>query len=604
MAGEIIIETEQYIGYSSPYVLNVGDIFKGSISSSPGPDDYVGVHVEEGKTYVVNVTPSSSRWPSSLRLLEEGRGLITWGDQTNVDGTATLKFVADKTGIFHLAINKGNHGVGDYEVSFEEDPDFEPWHLAEIADYLTDGYWLDAGETLARWDFGDQDGAKVLTYDATALGDTGAAAALQAFRAWTDVSGIEFVATTSAPDIYFTQGGFQAYATHEIDDGVLTRAVINMYETGFEDQGGFLVREHEVLVHEIGHALGLGHAGPYNGTGTYELDALHAADTVRTSVMSYFRSTDQAFVDMFDYDVLTPMPADIIAIQKLYGAVDINIGDTIYGQNADISNISLLPTGLLGSYSAAYQDLLGEGEANLERYIYTIKDDGGTDTLDYSRHNFGADIDLTIPELGDVTTAERNIVLAPGTIIENAISGRFSDSIIGNAVANSLSGNAGDDTLEGHGGNDILMGGANDDLLMGGSGADTLNGGSGNDDLSGGDEDDWLFAADSNDLASATNVLNGDAGNDFLQGGDGFDTLFGGADDDDLRGGNNNDFMYGDDGTDYLFGDDGQDALFGGNGEDTLYGGDDLNTVGDDGDDYIFGDDLPVTYFAETAASV
>jgi hypothetical protein len=36
----------------------------------------------------------------------------------------------------------------------------------------------------------------------------------------------------------------------------------------------------QTYVHEIGHALGLGHGGPYNGSASYGLDNLYGANQI------------------------------------------------------------------------------------------------------------------------------------------------------------------------------------------------------------------------------------------------------------------------------------------------------------------------------------
>ena len=56
---------------------------------------------------------------------------------------------------------------------------------------------------------------------------------------------------------------------------------------------------------------------------------------------------------------------------------------------------------------------------------------------------------------------------------------RFSDTIIGNALPNSLVGGSGNDVLDGLGGNDFLSGGLGNDRLNGGTGTDTCSGGPG-----------------------------------------------------------------------------------------------------------------------------
>ncbi len=45
---------------------------------------------------------------------------------------------------------------------------------------------------------------------------------------------------------------------------------------------------YQTYIHEIGHALGLGHQGPYNGSATYGTNNIFTDDTWQFAVMSYF----------------------------------------------------------------------------------------------------------------------------------------------------------------------------------------------------------------------------------------------------------------------------------------------------------------------------
>jgi serralysin len=204
-------------------------------------------------------------------------------------------------------------------------------------------------------------------------------------------------------------------------------------------------------LHEIAHTLGLQHAGNYNGgSPTYEADALFVQDTEQWTVMSYFGSMD-AGADFVDADgnlrfPQTLMLYDIAAIQSLYGAATTRTGDTIYGFNAT---------------AGGFYDF-----ASNPSPVVCIYDSAGIDTLDFSGFAAKTRIDLREGHYSDTASMTRNVSIAFGTLIENAIGGSAGDTITGNATANRLQGRAGGDKLSGRAGHDTLDGGAGRDKFV------------------------------------------------------------------------------------------------------------------------------------------
>lgn len=599
--------------------MTIGSTVSGSIGTL-GDVDWVAVTIAAGQSIDVVMTGTGGglSWGSNCLVnIVDASGAVIAGENnfgTNFSETSYTNTTGTQQVVYIAVEDFGGDDTGTYTLSVQDVAPPPPPAVAtmdEIADFLVNGFWEGIGSSARMWNVGTDN---AITYDMSTLSPEYQAFAVAAFQTWTDLIGVNFVSVTSGAEITFQETDLgSAYSSSTTSGGFITSNLINIGSDWDDITGDDYT--FQTFIHEIGHTLGLGHAGAYNGNAIYGVDETFANDSWQASIMSYFSQSENTTVNASFAYLLTPMLADLIAIQSIYGAsTTTRTGDTVYGYNSN---------------AGPAFDLTGLPAGSNFNYAMTIFDSGGIDTIDLSGTSQVVIINLMAEAVSSVLGETGNLVIGRGVVIENAIGGSGNDTITGNSANNTLIGGAGADILDGGSngafgdtasyagssagvrvslaGGTGLYGDAQGDTLtgienlIGSSHSDTLIGGNGVNRLDGGDGNDFLF-----DFATGDDIMNGGGGNDTMQGGTGADQYDGGTGTDTVRYNNSNaavivnlktnsasgghaqgdtfvsvenlvgsqyaDTLTGDDNTNRLEGFSGDDILMGGLGADVLYG--------------------------------
>jgi serralysin len=289
---------------------------------------------------------------------------------------------------------------------------------------------------------------------------------------WSDLTNIQFVQTTDAntADIaLFRYGsttpgtaldnGAYAQASHidgQPGDTVIpttTKGMISIETTNawsdlasFQAYGGY---GPGTIVHEIGHLLGLMHAGPYNGDVQPALQQYNATDTTLWSTMSYIAPADSTAKYFDSYPVqgtnwgvgtdgyarspTTPMMLDILAVQQLYGQTTSTTfsGGQVYGFNCNISDAA-----------RPFFDFTVNRDP-----VITLWNSGTNNTLDLSGYSADSTINLNPGTFSSADGMTNNIGIAYNTVIDHAVGGAGNDTFYVNAVNDWIDGQGGTNTV-------------------------------------------------------------------------------------------------------------------------------------------------------------
>lgn len=264
-------------------------------------------------------------------------------------------------------------------------------------------------------------------------------AARAALEAWAAVANIVFTEVSAGADISFgtndqSASGSAGYANlpdASVREGtwVFLNNQTSINNHSLPGETGFMV-----LLHEIGHTLGLKHPGLYDSAGD-ETGGPYLpweVDNRDYTQLSYYRPTSAR---LSGFDAMSPMLYDIQAVQYLYGAnMAWHAGDDVYAFNENIA----------------------------PRCIW---DGGGYNTFDFSACTGGAAIDLRPGMFSSTLPGYRNVSIAFGVTVQQAVGSAGADTV--------RCSDSGSVVLAG-GGADTIHGGAGDDRILGGDGIDTL----------------------------------------------------------------------------------------------------------------------------------
>jgi len=510
-----------------------------------GDHDWIRIELTAGQSISVALNGLTLSDPY-LRIRDASGNILFENDDSGASLNSLLAFTASYSGTYFIDVGAyDDSSAGTYEVSVSP---YAPPPLAsihQVADQLVSGFWDGDSRHFAVSAGG------ALTVNLSGLTAAGQELARAALITWTDIIGVRFNEVLTGGQILFDDVGEGAYSESISSGGIISSAQVNVSTQWLTQYGtGLNGYSFQTYIHEIGHALGLGHSGDYNDSARYPFDAKFQNDSWSISVMSYFDQQENSYFASQGFNknyIVTPMMADILAMSVLYGlSTTTRAGDTVYGPGWTTDMGAL-----------------------------TIFDSGGNDTIDVSGLIGNHRIDLNPGTFSNVLGEVGNVGIALGVIIENAIGGAGNDTLLGNNADNRLSGGAGVDSLFGGGGNDFLDGG---------SGADTLAGGLGN-DIYIVDVNTDIVQEDASDVgidtvrSSAASFVLGQNVENLELTGSSLSNGFGNELSNLITGNQGNNILRGEGGNDTLLGREGADFLVGGAGNDILDGGTGLDTA-------------------------
>ena len=597
-------ETEIGDSAADPALLYDGITMGGTLDAgvTGGDDDWYLTFAQQDFAYTFTVTgyglSGGANQDITIELFDGD------GNSLGITGTNTIRYEATSNAPVYVSVSGADPAsTGSYLLSTTAenntpDPSLNFTEL-ETSEPLTPLYWGYRAPTVINVFFVPDGAAVSGLFNAQAIGWTAAeqSAAMSVFANFAAVTNVSFnlVTDLSQADFVMTKSAVNDYAgiflagEREITIDGVTQTVdgVGNFSSLVLDSLGTTVggSGYELLLHEIGHGMGLAHPHDRGGISTVmagvESDffdyGTHGLNQGIYTVMTYnsgWHERDEPISHEFGTSG-SLMALDIAMLQLIYGAnTTTNSGNDTYA----------LP------------------EANqIGTYYSTIWDTGGVDEITYGGSD-DAVINLNAATLQNATGGggymshageiQGGYSIANGVVIENASGGSGNDTITGNAAHNRLSGNAGNDTISGGAGNDVIEGGAGGDTLDGGAGFDTLLYAASNEgvtvtlnhgaaaSVSGGHASGDSATGFENVIGSVhADTLTGDTAANLLSGGGGNDRIFGGGGNDTLSGGEGFDALYGGAGDDTIDGGARGDLIGGGAGADTLDGGDGYDTL-------------------------
>jgi serralysin len=464
---------------TTPFSLAIGGVAHGYVNFI-GDQDWYSVNLVAGQTYTIALTGIGTAGVADPLLSLHGSDgtVVASNDNGLQNNNSIITFTASASGTYY--INASGYNTGQYGVSIAAGT--KATVDVEMGAGIIDAY---GGNFEYSWSATPGTGATVTvgfaaTSDGSEIGfsqfTAQQMAAVQAIlQYYSEVCGLTFdivnpggytddatILLSNFNDPAAPEGAHAFYPGSTDPSAFAGNVYVNADNTSTTSVG-LGTHAFYLLMHELGHSMGLSHPGLYDilqGPATYAADAQFIQDTHQYSVMSYF---DESFTTTsWGFYPETLMLLDIYALQQIYGAnYSTRAGDTIYGFNSNAGGVYNFATNSAPAVC--------------------IWDGGGIDTLNLSGYGTSQTISLIAGTFSNVGGLVGNLSIALGAVIENAVGGTGGDTIIlsSDNVDNLVNGNSGSDHVyvsynQGSGYTIQVGSTASNLVILGAAGADTL----------------------------------------------------------------------------------------------------------------------------------